>query len=184
MFVEFIMSTVQDRWKLIAHLFLLVCKRQSQWNKQNFGCSDWSTTDGDKVLTESWVMLFFACNQHLLGITVVFVLLGRLLSAAFTLHSEIFTFCLCLHFGLESPSEQLGKWFGAGQMTISLNYTTTVNHLGLDVLGQYFVCSKCSSKTTDWGKHTCASELLGFAKVESAQYRPILFCWITEGHWV
>lgn len=53
MFVEFIMSTVQDRWKLIAHLFVLVCKRQSQWNKHNFGCSDLSTTDGDKVLTES-----------------------------------------------------------------------------------------------------------------------------------
>lgn len=93
-------------------------------------------------------MLFFACNQHLLGITVVFVL-ERLLSAAFTLHSEIFTFCLCPHFGLDSPSKQLGKLFSAGQMTISLNYITTVNYLGLDVLGQYFVCSKCSSKTTD-----------------------------------
>lgn len=94
-------------------------------------------------------MLFFACNQHLLGIIVVFVLLESLLSAAFTLLSEIFTFCLCPHFGLESPSEQLGKLFSAGQMTISLNHITTVNYLGLDGLGQYFVCWEFSSKTTD-----------------------------------
>lgn len=41
--------------------FLLVCKRQSQRSKHNFCRFDWSTMAGNKVLSESLVMHFFAC---------------------------------------------------------------------------------------------------------------------------
>lgn len=57
--------------------FLLFGKRQSQWNKHNFCCFDWSTTYGDKVLTENWVMLFL----HIISICWVLLLYLNALKA-------------------------------------------------------------------------------------------------------
>lgn len=97
--------------------FLLVCKRQSQWNAHHFCCSHWSTTDSDKVITE----LSHAFLLHV--ISICWVLLSYLNAWKGFVHSifsplSIFTFCLRLHFGPGNRTERLGQWFTAAKMYI------------------------------------------------------------------